>query len=454
MNLKKLIEPKSMAIYGISKSNPEHPANIIFNKNRNHTTARIYCINPAGGEFRGEKLYRNLKEIGEHVDVAVLAIRSEIIPATLLECIEAGVSGAIIISGGFSEAGRFDLQEQIRSIALEHNFPIIGPNGLGVFSMPFINTFFFPDERFVKPLEGNIGLASQSGGIMVDLMIRFTQEQIGLSRALSIGNKAVIDEIDALRFFNSDPRTDVIGIYFEGFEPMRGREFIEELKKTKKPVVLFKAGKTPSSARAISSHTAAIAGDYFIFSEIIKETDAVEVTSEPDFLSACEALSYYGKRKLDSVAIITASGGHGVIASDYFHQLGINVAQLPRHESDELRDMSSVNIQAIASFSNPIDLTGSTTDDDFITAARYALQRDYIDGIFVLFLPFIPKISSALPWKLSRLRAEFDKPIIAYVPYIPKFGVFIEGFEANGIPVTHSIDSATKMFKAIKRNKG
>ncbi len=454
MNLKKIIEPRSMAIFGISMTNPEHPANIIYSKNKYHYQTKIYCINPSGGTFRGEKVYTGIKEIREHIDVAVLVIRSDLIPAILLECIDAGVSGAIIISGGFSEAGRHDLQEEIRQICLEHDFPVIGPNGLGVFSSPFINTLFFQDERFVKPLEGVIGLASQSGGILVDLMIRFTQEQVGLSRALSIGNKAVIDEVDALRFFNSDPRTKVIGIYFEGFTPLRGRDFIAELKKTRKPVVLFKAGKTPSSMKAISSHTAAIAGDYFVFNEIIKGTDAVEVTTEPDFLSACEALSYYGLRKLDSVAILTLSGGHGVIASDYFHQLGIDVVPFPDPDSRELRDMLSVNIQEIASFSNPVDLTGSASDEDFIQSAKYTLQRDYVDGLLVLYLPFIPKMtSSSLPWRLARLRSEYDKPIIAYVPYIPKFGVFIEGFEAHGIPVTHSIESAAKMFKAIKRKK-
>jgi acetyltransferase len=451
MNLKRLIEPRSMAIFGVSQSNQEHPANIIYTKNKIQSPARIYCINPSGGLFRGDRVYTSIKEIEEPVDVAVLVIRSDLIARALLECIEAGVAGAIIISGGFSEAGRHDLQDRIREIALEYSFPVIGPNGLGVFSEPSINTFFFPDERFVQPISGVIGLASQSGGILVDLMIRFTQEQIGLSRALSIGNKAVIDEVDALRFFESDPRTRVIGIYFEGFTPLRGRDFIAALKKTRKPVVLFKAGKTPSSMQAISSHTAAMAGDYFVFSEVIKETDAVEVESEPDFLTACEALSYYGKRKLDSVAIITTSGGHGVIASDYFHQREIAVTPIPEGEASELKESLSVNIQEIASFSNPIDLTGSSDNDDFLKSARFALQRDYIDGVLLLFLPFIPKISSSLPWRLARLREEFDKPIIAYVPYIPKFGVFIEGFESHGVPVTHSIDSAVKMFQAIQR---
>ena len=295
MNINRLIEPGSMAIFGISLSNPNHPANIIYRKNKKHTSTRIYCINPSGGSFHDDKIYTRIGQIKNHIDVAVLAIKSEAIPEALLECIKAGVSGAIIISGGFSEAGRHDLQNTIQEIARNHSFPVIGPNGLGVFSMPHINTLFFPDERFVHPLEGSIGLVSQSGGILVDLMIRFTQEKVGISRALSIGNKAVIDEIDALHFFQKDDRTNVIGIYFEGLSRHRGIDFINEIKGSGKPVVIFKAGKTTSSMKAISSHTAALAGDYTVFSEIIKETDAVEVFSEPEFLYACEALSYFGK---------------------------------------------------------------------------------------------------------------------------------------------------------------
>ena len=120
---------------------------------------------------------------------------------------------------------------------MENNFPIVGPNGLGIISLPYLNTFFFPDERFVRPLDGTIGLACQSGGVLVDLIIKLTHDQVGISRAISLGNKAVIDEIDAIRFFNDDKKTDVIGLYLEGFTENRGRDFINEVKKCSKPKI-------------------------------------------------------------------------------------------------------------------------------------------------------------------------------------------------------------------------
>lgn len=448
MDIKSVIEPRSIVLYGVSKNNPEHPANIILRKNRS-CGLKIYCVNPSGGEAEGEKFYTSPGEVPEKVDAAVFVIRADRVAEAIADCADAGIKGGILISGGFAEAGRDDLQEEIITTAREKDFIFIGPNGLGVYSPPEINTLFFPDERFVTPPAGNVGLVSQSGGILVDLMIRFTQEGVGISRALSIGNKAVFDEVDALRYFRDDPRTDVIGVYFEGFAAGRGREFIEELRKTDKPVVIFKAGKTPASAAAISSHTAAMAGDYNLCRNIISSAGAVEVVTEPEFLSACEGLAAYGKRRVDRAAIITMSGGHGVIAVDYFYEAGIAVDPFSETEKDQLKGMMSPAIQGIASFTNPIDLTGSAVDEDCYNAMKFAADNSSIDAIFVLFLPFIPAISSGLPPKLAALARDSGKPVVCYVPYIPKFGVFIEAFEANGVPVAHSIDGAINMLAAI-----
>ena len=336
---------------------------------------------------------------------------------------------------------------------MENNFPIIGPNCLGVYSAPFINTFFFPDERFVEPLAGNVGLACQSGGVLVDLLIKFTQEQLGISKAISLGNEASVDCIEVLRYFRDDEKTSVIGLYIEGFAEMRGRDLVNELKKIEKPVVILKAGKTPASLDAISSHTAALAGDYTIFSDVLKATDAVEIESAAEFLSACGALSCHGKRTIENISIITMSGGHGVTASDHCHRAGINIIPIPPDDSAALREMMSANVQNISSFTNPIDITGSAVDDDYFKAVKFALERDYIDAILLMFLPFIPAISSSLTARLTDLASKFDKPAVCYIPYMPKFDVFIEGFRSNGIPVSHTIDGSVDMLKAIRKKR-
>ena len=132
----------------------------------------------------------------------------------------------------------------------------------------------------VRPVSGNIAIVSQSGGILVDQMVKFAGQGIGLSRAIGLGNKAVINEIDMLKFFARDDMTEVIAFYIEGFGPGQGREFVTAASRCPKPVIVMKAGKSEAGGRAVSSHTASIAGDYKVFSSIMKQFGVVEAMDD------------------------------------------------------------------------------------------------------------------------------------------------------------------------------
>ena len=454
MDLKKLIEPESIAVIGVSLTNPFNPANIIYGKNHYHYKAKTYGVNPNGGQIYGQKIYKSIKEIPEKIDMAVLAVKAELVPATLLECIAKGVGGAIIISGGFAEAGRKDLQDEIIKISRKHDFPFIGPNCIGVYSHPFIDTSFVQNERLIYSRRGNVSLISQSGGILMDLIIKLSQEGVGLSRTVSIGNKAVVDEVELLKYFKNDSRTKVIGMYMEGFTADRGRLFIEEAGKLNKPLVLFKSGKTPSGLKAVSSHTASIAGDYVVFSEVLKASKALEVGTMGEFVSSCEAFSAYPKTSIgNNVCIISVSGGHGAMAADSCYTAGLNNVAIPEEDKGKLRSLLSKNIQAIASLNNPLDLTGSTGDDDIFVTTKFFMDKDYVDCIVLLLLPYVPHLSADIGARIAQLVMEHNKPIITYMPHVDKYGIFIDGFETNGIPVAHSVPGAISMAKALSRRK-
>ena len=243
------------------------------------------------------------------------------------DCIHAGVRGAVVISGGFSETGNRDLQNRIVSIAKEADFPFIGPNCLGIYSPPYVDTFFIPSERIIRPEKGKVTLISQSGGILVDHIIKLAGEGVGLSIAVSIGNKALIGEIELLDYFADEPETNVIAFYIEGFGEKEGRACVLRAGRCQKPVVVLKAGKTSSGGQTVSSHTAYMAGDYEVFSSALLQYGVVETKDE----------------------------------------------------------------------------TG--------------------------------------------------KPMIAYVPHVEKFLMFVEGFQLNQIPVAHSIEEAVHMAKALKRSQ-
>ena len=162
----------------------------------------------------------------EPVDLAVIAVRADLVPEVLSECIGAKVRSAVVISGGFGEVGRQDLQERIAAIAKEASFPFIGPNCLGIYVPSRVDTFFLPGERMVTPAVGNVSFVSQSGGILVDQMIKFANEGVGLAKAISIGNKALLGELEILDYLAADPATKVIAFYIEGFGANEGREFV------------------------------------------------------------------------------------------------------------------------------------------------------------------------------------------------------------------------------------
>jgi acetate---CoA ligase (ADP-forming) len=453
MDLKPLFEPRTMAVIGISATNDRHPANVIFAKNSHRYPVEVYAVNPKGGKIHDDKIYPQIADIPGKIDLAVIATRAELVPDVMADCIKAGVRSAAVISGGFTEGGRGDLQQRMVDMAKEAKFPFIGPNCLGVY-VPFkVDTFFLPIERMIKPEAGGVTFVSQSGGILVDHMIKFAGQGVGMAKAISIGNKAFIKEKELLAYLVRDPATKVIAYYIEGFGPGEGRDFVLAADRSVKPIVVLKSGKSPGGGRAVSSHTASLAGDYASFSAAIAQHNILEAANENELVSFCEVLSSYTSPIDGNIGIITGSGGHGAMVVDACTQNGIKVPELSVETKAEIEKNLTDKIQAIAALGNPIDLTGSAVDEDFVACAKVLGASEEIDCIIVLLLPYIPGMTLDIGVKLSTVSKQFKKPFIAYVPQVEKYNMLIEGFELNGIPVSPSIEGAVLMAKALVRKK-
>jgi acetyltransferase len=446
-----MLRPKSIAVVGISLSNDRHPANIIFTKNHFRNPVKVYPVNPKGGKFHGERVYTDITEIPEAVDLAVISARAEFCPEILKECINANAGGAAVISGGFAETGNPDLQNTMAQLAKEAEFPFIGPNCLGLYVPEVADTFFLPSERIVKPSKGNVAIVSQSGGILVDQMVKFSGEGVGISLGLSIGNKAVIGEMALLNYLIQDRNTEVITFYIEGFGNNEGREFMIAAGKSPKPVVVLKAGKSVGGSRAVTSHTASIGGNYKIFSDIATQYGVIEAKNEQELISFCESLSCFKKSIEGRMGIITGSGGHGAMAVDFCDERGLSVFEFNSNYQEELRAKLSSSINRIASLGNPLDLTGSATDDDFIHMAEALSRQADIDCILLLLLPYLPGITLDLGARLGQVYENEGKPMIAYVPHVERYRMLIEGFEQSKVPVSPSIEGAVLMAEAMKK---
>lgn len=452
MDFTPLFKPRTMAVIGVSLTNDRHPANVIFNKIHLRYPITVYPMNPKGGNLQGEPVFTDLSQLPEKIDHAVIAARAEFVPDIIKACIENKVGAATVISGGFAESGRSDLQQRMVEMARSADFPVIGPNCLGIYAPTRFDTFFLPGERLVRPDPGNVAFVSQSGGVLVDQMVKFAGQGVGISLAVSIGNKALIRELDLLRYLADDPGTRVIAFYVEGFNQSEGREFVQAAARCPKPVVVLKAGKSIQGGRAVASHTASLAGDYAVFSQVLAQHGIAEAKNEYELLAFCEALSCYPSAVPGRVGIVTVSGGHGVLAVDTLIGHGLSVPPLSEQTQKTIRDNLSVSLQAIASLRNPIDLTGSATDPDFVAAVDGLGKAAEIDSILLLLLPYSPGISTDLGARLSHIYQRSGKPLFAYVPHVEKYRMLIEGFELNRVPVSSSIVGAVLMLEAMKRS--
>ncbi len=451
MNLTPLFRPSTMAVIGVSTTQDTHPANVIYNKNFLRYPVKTYAVNPRGGTLNRNPLHASVGDIPDDLDMAVIAVRAEYVPSVVADCIKKGVKGAVIISGGFAEVGNTTLQNRVRDMAAEADFPFVGPNCLGIYAPDHVDTFFLPGERIIRPDRGNIGFVSQSGGVLVDQMVKFAGQGIGVSLGVSIGNKTCIRETDMIDWFEQDLGTRVIAFYIEGFECREGRAFIERAKNCSKPIVVLKAGKSAKGVEAASSHTASMAGDYRIFSEIMKQHCVAEADNEFELASFCEALSCYPKGIEGNVGIVSLSGGHGVVAADTCVLHGMGIPPLAKETVEAIRPRLAPEIRDIAAVANPMDLTGSCSDPDILEAVRHLSRDPGVDCIVALLLPYSPGISADIGAKLSQVALTEGKPLIAYVPNEDKYKIIIEGFELNHIPVASSVDGAVLMAKALKR---
>lgn len=448
-----LFYPRTVAVIGVSLDRHRHPANVIFNKIHLRYPVDVFPVNPRGGELFGQKVYTGIREIPGAVDLAIIVVRAQYTLDTLRACIDAGAAGATIISGGFAEVGRLDLQQQLAELARKHGFPFIGPNCLGFYVPGCMDTFFIPSERMIRPEVGKVALISQSGGVLVDLMTKFAEQGVGFSLGVSIGNKALIRELDLLRYLAKDPDTGVIAFYIEGFARGEGREFVRAARRCAKPVIVLKAGKTREGIRAVSSHTASMAGDYKVFSAVMAQHGIVEADNELELISFCEVLSCYQESIAGRVGIISSSGGHGSLAVDICSRHGLSIPAIDSRKQAEIRADLIPSVQPIASLGNPIDLTGSATDSDFLAVAQHLARSPDLDCIILLLLPYSPEITSDIGARLSQVCKQNNKPLVAYVPHVDRYRMLIEGFEFNGVPVSPSIKGAVLMVEALRRSR-
>ena len=443
-------DPESVAIVGASVR-PNSLGRAILENMLKRFRGKIYPVNPKYKDEMGLKWYPSITAIGEPVDLAVIAVRAEIVPRVLEDAGKAGVKGAVVVSGGFAESdekGRA-LQEELMKVASKYGIRIVGPNCIGVYNaLSGLDTFFLPEDRMKRPHRGPIAIISQSGAFLASVMDWAAQEGIGIAKAINFGNKVDIDEVDLLRYFRRDDHIRVIIAYLEGIKPGKGRLFVEEASKTTrvKPIVLLKSGKTERGAAAAASHTAALAGSYEVFSAAMRQAKVIEAEETIDLFDMAKALSWLNYPRGRRIGVITNAGGPGVIMVDNLIRYGLEV---PRFSDDLQAKLKSVFERRVAT-GNPVDLTGDADDEDFEKAIDIIVKSGEVDLLVIIALMQPPRLTLNLAEIIAeKAWKNRDIPFIVVTIGYKWAQEFSARLENRGIPVYDFPERAARAAYAL-----
>ncbi|MHA1608614.1 MAG: acetate--CoA ligase family protein [Candidatus Njordarchaeales archaeon] len=378
--------PRSIAVIGASAT----PGKIGYAVLKNllefqEAGGRVYPINPARDEILGLKCYKSILDVPGTVDMAVIVVRSQMVPQIIEQCGEKDVKNIVIISGGFKElGGEFrDLELEALKTARRYGIRIIGPNCIGVFDpRTKVDTFFQPKERMLRPKPGNVAFLTQSGTYGIILLEWATMDELGISKFVSYGNKMDVDEADLLMYLKDEPHTDVVGIYLEGLGD--GRKFFRAAKEftRRKPLVVLRGGWTEAARKAALSHTGFLGGKGRVYEAAFKQAGIIRAWTLEELYDMVKALARYGYARGPRVAMVSNGAGPMVQAVDAVSTQGLELAKLEDETKDELRR----SLSPFTVVENPVDLTGSATPEDYRIAIESLLNDPNVDMLFVFFV--------------------------------------------------------------------
>jgi len=446
-SLSNFFSPNSIAIIGASHKPGKVGYEIINNLIKGKYNKEIFLINPNGGEILGKKVFKDLSEINKKIDLAIIIVPAKICPEILKKIGQNGIKHAIIISAGFLEQGieGKKLEEELKKIAKKYQISFLGPNCLGLVNPnQNLNASFGPE----LPQEGNIFFISQSGAILCGFLDLASQNNLGFSKIISLGNKANLSENDFLEFALKDLTTKVILMYLESFTD--GKKTIKLLKNNlKNPVILLKAGLSEKGKKAASLHTGSLATSNEAFEAFVKKTNLIKANSLKDLFNLAKGFSFQSIPQQSQIAILTNAGGLGVLGADAIEKNNLELAEL----SKETKDFLKKNLPIACSVENPVDVIGDANTDRYKIALDAILKDKNVSVILIFLTP--QKMTE--PEKTAEIIVSFfkkyKKPILTCFFGQKNVKKAIEILEKNKIPNFDSPEKAIEVIQKMYENK-
>ena len=427
--LDKIMKPKSIAVIGASTKEHTIGSDIMKRLQEYKFNGKIYPVNPKGGVIEGLQAYTSVLEVPGEVDLAIIVVNAKFVLSTIDQCNEKGIKGICIITAGFKETGAAGAELEKELVEKIHSYGMrcVGPNCLGV-----VNTH--PDVRmdgcFAEslPERGNIGFVSQSGALGGGILNILKDLNLGFAQFVSIGNQADVNAETALEYWENDEDVEQILLYMESIQnPANFRKLASRISR-KKPVLALKAGRSAAGASAASSHTGSLAGADKAANALLKQSGVIREYSLKNLFATAKVFANCPIPQGDRVAIITNSGGPGIMATDAISEYGMQMAKITDETKEKLRSF----LPSAASVKNPIDMIASAPIEHYKQTLETVIADPNVDMIITIYLPFLGLKDIDVAQALMEIKAQHpEKPIIGVFMTKSEFFTKLSDMDVN-----------------------
>jgi len=448
--LDELFRPRSVAVVGAS-AKPGKVGTILFHNILQAGFRGVaYPVNPSTKSVSGVRCYPDIGSLPEAPELGIVIVPAPGVAEVVEQLGRAGTRGVVVITSGFREIGEAGaaMERDVVARAQKYRMSLIGPNCFGIINTAAdvaLNATFSKD----LPTPGSIAFVSQSGALCAGILAYGVAERIGFSRFVSVGNRAGIDENDLLQSLGQDPATRVILLYVESLA--NGRRFLEAASEVteKKPVLVIKSGRTPAGERAAKSHTGSLAqsGRDQLFDALFAQSGVLRADTLGDLFRTAKmfagGLAIGGPR----LAILTNSGGPGIVAADAAIRSGLELPPLPA----PVRTKLVAGLPSIASVANPVDMTADISPEQMRSALSTLLDDASYDGALVIATPIDTMSSAAIAKEMLTVKSHTSKPIVACLFGVTDVSQDAALLEERGVPVFTFPEEAVEGFGSLAR---
>lgn len=458
--MKRLFEPKHVALLGVSQDKSKSGYGFLRALLDGNYKGKISLLGRQGGELEGLPICSRVDALPADIDVAFNLLGPAHTPEVLAAVAARGTAFTVVFTAGFAEMGGTGVasQDALIESCRSKGMRIIGPNCMGIFNLPFGLNLTSLSEVPV----GNVGLIAQSGNVSFTVWDQARKHDVGFSCFVSFGNQADIPVHDYVEYMGQDEATKVIAIYLEGLRPGQGTAFFDVCSRVSKikPIVILKGGRSSAGRRAAQSHTASLSSSERVYASLFEEAGVVQVHQLEHLLPVAEALMRCPPMKGNDVAIVGSGGGHSTTCTDAVETAGLSVPAF----SEELRAALRQRLPEYAPVMNPVDMTGTFTQDpsEFATLSKLVMEKDpHFAGVVNYGLYGLykgGKVPAGAPYDyvtaaplLGQLQAKLGKPFVFYTPYADRSHASFTAMRESGVPCFDNVSLVGIALAALRQ---